>query len=281
MRWAALLTLAVVALASDPYVESIETWRRDREARLKADDGWLTVSGLFWLKEGRNAFGADPSNDIVFPQGSAPAKAGVLEHREGRTVLRLFQNDGPGREIRMKADSEGEPTVIQLADLSFFVIKRDNRYALRLRDKNSPYRQKFTGVESFPIDPNYRLEARFVPYNPPKKVLVPSIIGYQEEYVSPGYAEFELGGRACRLEPVSEGGPLFFIFKDLTSGKTTYPAGRFLYADPPQNGRVIVDFNKAYNPPCAFTPYATCPLPPKQNRLPVAVEAGEKAYHLE
>lgn len=272
---AAVLLAAGALAAADPYIAAIEEWRRAREQRLRADDGWLTVSGLFWLKEGENTFGTDPACDIVLPPGSAPPQAGVFEHRQGRTVLRWTASGDPP--LAMEPDQ----TVTRLGDLSFQIIRRGSRYGVRLRDKNSRFRKEFTGLEWYPVDPRWRVTARLIPHAAPRRLRVASTIGEPQEFESPGWLEFELQGRRLRLEPAAEGDELFIIFKDLTSGKTTYPAGRFLYADRAADGQVVLDFNKAYNPPCAFTPYTTCPLPPKQNHLPVAIEAGEKMYHAE
>ncbi len=269
---AAALLAAGALLAAHPYADAVAEWRRTREQRLQADDGWLTVSGLFWLKEGDNSFGADPACDIVLPPGSAPPKAGLFEHRQGRTVLRWTAS--PASPLEMEPDK----TIARFGDLSFQIIRRGSRYGVRLRDKNSRFRREFSGLKWYPVDPAWRVTARLVPYPAPRRFRVASTIGEPQEYESPGWLEFQLLGRRLRLEPALEAGQLFIIFKDLTSGKTTYPAGRFLYADPPRDGRVILDFNKAFNPPCAFTPYTTCPLPPKQNHLPVAIEAGEKIY---
>lgn len=269
---AAALVAAGALAAADPYVASVEEWRREREQRLLAADGWLTVSGLFWLKEGDNTFGTDPACDIVLPPGSAPPKAGLFEHRQGRTVLRWTATPAPPLEM------EPDKTIAQFGDLSFQIIQRGNRYGVRMRDKNSRFRREFTGLKWYPVDPAWRITARFIPHPAPRPLRLASTIGEPQEYESPGWLEFELQGRQLRLEPAAAGKQLFIIFKDLTSGKTTYPAGRFLYAEWPQDGQVVLDFNKAYNPPCAFTPYTTCPLPPQQNHLPVAIEAGEKMY---
>lgn len=271
---AALLLLVAASLcpAADAYVAQIEQWRRDREKRLAADDGWLTVAGLFWLKEGLNSFGTDPSCDMVLPDGSAPPRAGVFEHSGGRTLLRWA--DRPDEPVEMLPDE----TIVALGDLSFQVIRRGSRYGLRLRDKNSRYRREFAGLKWYPVDRAWRVTARLVPYPEPRKLRVGSTIGEPQEFDAPGYLEFDLRGQRLRLEPAQTRGELFIIFRDLTSGKTTYPAGRFLYASLDNDGAVVLDFNKAYNPPCAFTPYTTCPLPPKQNHLPVAIEAGEQLY---
>jgi uncharacterized protein (DUF1684 family) len=159
-----------------------------------------------------------------------------------------------------------------------FVIQRGNRFGVRLKNKNSESRKTFTGLKYFPVNDAYRVVAKFVPYDPPMTIAVPNILGDTEQEPSPGYVEFMLNGQKCRLDPVSEGDELVFIFRDLTSGKETYPSGRFLFTAMPKNGEVALDFNKAVNPPCAFTPFATCPLPPKQNHLPIRVEAGELRY---
>lgn len=271
---AALLLLVAASLcpAADAYVAQIEQWRREREKRLAADDGWLTVAGLFWLKEGPNSFGTHPSCDIVLPEGSAPPRAGVFEHSGGRTLLRWA--DRPGQPVEMLPDE----TIVPLGDLSFQVIRRGSRYGVRLRDKNSRFRREFAGLKWYPVNAAWRVTARLVPYPEPRKLRVGSTIGEPQEFDAPGYLDFELEGRRLRLEPAQAGGELFIIFRDLTSGKTTYPAGRFLYASPANDGTVVLDFNKAYNPPCAFTPYTTCPLPPRQNHLPVAIEAGEQFH---
>jgi uncharacterized protein (DUF1684 family) len=289
-----LRLLAVVGLlastvpglpASDPsYRASIEDWRRGREARLKADDGWLTVAGLFWLKEGANSAGSGASNGIVLPR-EAPERIGSFVLRNGKAVFHaergvpVSSHGKPVSTLEMKADTSGNPDVIAIGSLSMHVIERGKRYGIRLRDKNSRFRREFTGLHWFPVNESYRITAPFVPYNPARKIAIPNVLGDTETETSPGYVVFTLGGVECKLEPVSEGGQLWFIFRDLTGAKETYPAGRFLYADPPKDGKVVLDFNKAYNPPCAFTPYATCPLPPPRNRLKVGIPAGEMRYH--
>lgn len=279
------LMVSIVSAANPSYQASIEEWRRGRETRLKADDGWLTVAGLFWLKEGENPAGSGTSNRIVLPAGSAAAHIGTFHHKGGRTVfnvvpgVRVTSDGKPVRTLEMIPDTSGKPSVISIGSLSMHVIARGNRYGIRLRDKNSRFRREFIRLHWYPVDEAYRITARFVPYSPPRTVAIPNVLGDTETETSPGYAVFTVNGVECRLEPVTEGNQLWFIFRDLTSSKETYPPGRFLYADPPKDGRVMLDFNKAYNPPCAFTPYATCPLPPPQNRLKVRIPAGEKRYH--
>lgn len=272
--------------ASAPFYDTeIRQWQHSREAALKADDGWLTVAGLFWLKEGENTVGTDRRNNFVLPKGSAPILAGFFEFHNDNTSFRPAAganwtvNGQPiTSRVTLKPDSSGSPDVLRLNGLTMFVIQRGNRSGLRLKDKNSERRKAFTGLKYFPINPAYRVVAKFVPYDPPKKIAVPNILGDTDQEPSPGYVEFILNGHRCQLDPLSEGDGLFFIFRDLTSGKETYPSGRFLFTSMPKNGEVALDFNKAVNPPCAFTPYATCPLPPRQNHLPIRVEAGELRY---
>jgi uncharacterized protein (DUF1684 family) len=272
--------------APDPtYRAEIAKWQKEREARLKGDGGWLQVAGLFWLKEGDNAFGTDPKSAIVLPAGSAPARAGTFELRNGKVTVRTEPgvdatvDKKPVTTFTLRPDVPGPPDVLNLGPrLSLHVIERGGRLGIRMKDKESPLLKQFTGLHWFPVREEYRIEARFVPYAPPKKVPVPNILGQVEELQSPGYAVFSIGGREVRLDPVLEepgAKELFFIFRDETAKKETYPAGRFLYTGMPQDGKVLLDFNKAYSPPCAFTPFATCPLPPRQNRLPVRIEAGE------
>lgn len=281
----ASLSLFLLQAGGPSYLAEIQRWQRQREAALKADNGWLTVAGLFWLKEGRNSVGAGRTNDVVLPKGSAPDAVGVFELHNGTTTfypvpgVALTLNDKPlsGSSL-LRPDSAGSPDLLRVGDLTLFVILRGKRFAVRLKDKNSEMRKAFTGLKYFTVREQYRVQARFVPYNPAKAIAVPNILGEVEMEASPGYVEFTLNGHRCRLDPITEGDSLFFIFKDLTSSKETYPSGRFLFTAMPKNGEVLLDFNKAVNPPCAFTPYATCPLPPKQNHLPIRIEAGELRY---
>jgi uncharacterized protein (DUF1684 family) len=285
VAWSLIAPGAAVVLAQDSYEKNIRTWRGEREAKLKADDGWLTVSGLFWLREGANEIGAAPTNDIVLPQGSAPDRIGVFVLSKGKVTLRVVDgaevtvNDKPAHEVDIQSDQTKKPDLIKAGDLSFLLLKRGERWGIRLKDKNSRARREFTGLRWYPVKESYRVTAKFVAYEQPREVPIVNILGDIENYKSPGLLQFSLNGAEYTLEPVSSGGDrLFIIFRDLTSNKTTYAASRFLYADKPVNGQVTLDFNQAINPPCAFTAYATCPLPPKQNRLNVAIEAGELLY---
>jgi hypothetical protein len=280
----AVLAFGILPVDPTSYRTQVEKWRQQREEGLKSENGWLTVAGLFWLKEGENTMGTGRENNFVLPQGSAPEKVGTFDFRGGKTVFHsapgvtVTMNGKPVPTAPLAADTTGSPDILRIRNLSMFVIQRGSRFGVRLKDKNSEARRKFTGTHWFPVAEEYRITAKFVPYTPPKNISIPNILGDVEQEASPGYVEFTLKGQQLRLEPVSEGNSLFFIFTDMTAGKETYPSGRFLYADMPQNGETILDFNQAVDPPCAFTPFATCPLPPPQNHLPVRIEAGEMRY---
>ncbi len=265
------LFLAGVALAAvTGYEAGIEEWRQKRVAALQADGGWLTVTGLFWLHAGANRFGSNSANEIVLPDG--PASAGAFELHNGQVTVAM------GGQSRALAPNSRD--FARVGRLSLFVLKRGDRYAIRMKDPDSEFRKKFHGIRFFPPNEAYRVTARWVAQ--PRQLPIANILGQTEPSENPGYAEFELQGKTLRLYPIIEepgDQQLFYIFRDLTTGKETYPAGRFFYSEMPRYGRVVLDFNKAYNPPCAFTPYATCPLPPRENHLPVRIEAGEKTYH--
>lgn len=278
------LSLAILPVEQPGYRAQIEQWRQQHEEALRSDNGWLTVAGLFWLKEGESSVGARQTNTFVLPPGSAPDTVGTFDFRGGHVTFHaaagvaVTVNGNPAATALLADDSAGSPDVLRLGSLSMFVIRRGNRIGIRLKDKNSEALRKFTGTHWFPVAEAYRVTAKFVPYTPPRKLAIPNVLGDVEQEDSPGYVEFSLKGQQFRLDPVTEGDVLFFIFKDQTAGKETYPSGRFLYSDLPKNGQVVLDFNQAVNPPCAYTPYATCPLPPSQNRLPVRIEAGELGY---
>jgi hypothetical protein len=283
---AATLALAAVAWAvgvsGSDYVSEVQEWRRQREARLTAEDGWLAVTGLFWLQAGDSAIGSQPGSAILLPP-DAPARVGRLVHSEGRT--RIWIEPGieatlGGRPLGAEAqDLTPEGDALRVGRLALTLIRRDGRVAVRLRDPESEARRRFAGLDWFPVDPAYRVTARWVAYAPPRVLKVPSVVGYTTDLPCPGQAVFRFGGRELRLEPVLESDDateLFFIFRDSTARRETYGGGRFLYADLPRDGVVVLDFNKAYSPPCAFTKYATCPLPPRQNQLAVPIPAGER-----
>ncbi len=276
--------------ASAAYVSEIETWREGRLASLTADDGWLSLVGLYWLEPGTNTFGSTPDNSLIFPQ-KAPAHAGTFQLADGKVTVEPAPGSGieladtPGEPVAGKvlaSDAQGEPTVLELGSLRFYVIERGDRTGIRVKDTESPVKAAFAGLDYYPIDPAWKVEARLERV-PGATVPVPNVLGQVEDVPSPGTLVFQLpgGDRTLRLRPIQEGDSdeLFVVFGDSTNGRQTYGGGRFLYADPPgPDGRVVLDFNRAYNPPCAFTPFATCPLPPPGNKLPLAVTAGEKKY---
>lgn len=274
--------------ATDPYAADIAKWREARVARLKSDTGWLTVAGLFWLRDGENTFGAGAENDIVLPaRRKVPERAGAFVTAGGVTRVRalpgtpLVCRGKPVTEMMLHTDADDSTDVLEMGPLRFFVIVRGGKHAIRMRDLESSQRKHFTGIESYALDSAFRVTARFEPYTPPKRVPVPNIIGVVDTMLSPGALVFRIDGQEVRLDPVQEdpaATQLWCIFSDATSGDETYPGGRFLYADMPEDGVTTLDFNKAYNPPCAFTAFATCPLPPRQNDLGVAIRAGEKNY---
>jgi uncharacterized protein len=286
----ALLVMAPAQLDAQPgspYARSVEAWRTAREAELRADDGWLTLVGLYWLHDGANTMGGGDANAVPLPATSAPPRVGVLELKAG--LVRLVPEPGVALRVNGKpaasqslAPQPGNYDVLTIGSLTFFVIKRGDRFGVRVRDRESPARKEFAGLHWFPIQEHYRIRARFVAHEKPTSMMIANVLGGIEPWPSPGYAVFTLGGKEYRLHAVLDGADakeLFFVFRDLTTGKETYGGGRFLYADMPADGAVVLDFNKAHSPPCAFTPFATCPLPPKENHLAVRIEAGELDPH--
>jgi uncharacterized protein len=258
---------------------SVEAWRRRRYAALRRDIGWLTLAGLDWLREGENRVGSAPDSDVVLPAG--PPSAGTLTvDKSGRVTANgaLLHDRGPARDQPMVPDTDGEPTMLELGALRLCVIRRGDRLAVRTWDTDSEVRRTFSGIDHWPVDARWRLEARFEGA-PGRSVPVPDVIGTVDEQESPGDVVFEIDGEEHRLQALAGGdsGELWLVFADATNGVETYGGGRFLYTDAPGvDGRVVVDFNRSYNPPCVFTQYATCPLPWPANRLPIRVEAGER-----
>ena len=265
------------------YTQTIETWRQEREARLTSETGWLTLAGLHWLQAGANLLGTAPDNDIVLPADSAPTHVGVftlentaIAFQAGQGVD-VFQKGKKVQTATLEAGASSD--ALTVGRLTMWIHKSGERFAIRLRDPEHPLRKAFSGLRWFPVDAAYSVEARFEPHDNPKSVSMINVLGDLEQFTSPGTVVFELRGQSIRLEPVvSEEKDLFFVFRDGTSGKETYGAARFLHAEMPEDGRVVLDFNKAYNPPCAYNPHTTCPLPSKENRLALRIEAGELVY---
>jgi len=270
----------------DDYLVSVEQWRARRIARLTAPDGWLSLIGLHWLEPGPNTLGSAAGNAIVLAK--APAHLGVVEWRaDGTLSLQLAPGsgalvDGEAKsQATLRDDRDPNPTRVSFGSLNFVVLDRGGRKALRVRDADAETRTRFSGIESFPVDLAWRIVADWIPFDPPQTLETANVIGQMERYPVPGRAVFERDGHRHELLPVIEvpgDEQLFLIFADGTSGRETYGAARFLYADPPRDGKIVLDFNQAYNPPCVFTAFATCPLAPPENRLDLRVTAGEKKY---
>ena len=280
------ISSAGVATSGDAaYRKQILDWRTERVEHLRAPHGWLSLVGLDWLKDGKNTLGSDKGNDIVLAK--APAHLGTITLDHGKATIALDAKSGATIDRKSTAtaelldDSHDKPTTVAYGTVSFYLVQRGDKYGLRVKDSEAPTRTHFLGIDYFPIDPNWRVEAKWEAYNPPHEVEEPNILGQVDKVVVPGAAVFERDGKTFRLEPVIEtpgDTNLFLVFGDKTNGHETYGAARFVYTEPPKDGKVVIDFNKAYNPPCAFTPYATCPLPTAQNRLKLRVTAGEKKY---
>jgi uncharacterized protein (DUF1684 family) len=282
-------TATANAPAADTFQKELAEWKAGRTERLHSPTGWLTLIGLDWLKEGDNLVGSAPDAVVKLPADRAPARAAHLTLAGGKITLTAeskvaFTIDGKpaAGPVELRSDEHAaEPSMVALGSVSFYVISRNDRLAVRVKDSESPTRTGFQGVESFPADPSWRVNARFEPYPSGKTLQVPTILGTVDTMAEPGAVVFERDGKTYRLDTVLEEGEtdLFIIFGDLTNRHETYGGGRFLYAKPADaKGMVMLDFNRAYNPPCVFTPYATCPLPPPGNKLSVRVEAGEKMY---
>ncbi|UCH66326.1 MAG: DUF1684 domain-containing protein [Ignavibacterium sp.] len=269
---------------SPEYMSEIDQWHQKRVDRLKDENGWLTLVGLHWLEEGENTFGSDKNNSIVFPE-NAPNKIGNITLKDSVITLKVkngvnVTSEGSQvKNIKLKEDITGDPTILDVGSLKWYIIKRGKRYGIRLRDTKHPLRDTFDGIERFPVNEDWKVTATVDKYDPPKMISLPTQIGTIEEESSPGAVVFEKDGNTYRIDAVDRGKRLWLIFADETSGEETYGAGRYLYIDAPDStGTTIVDFNLAYNPPCVFTKFATCAFPPKQNFLEIRITAGEKNW---
>ena len=280
---AAALASAQKGPAIDPaYQASVEKWKTEMAEDLKQN--WLPLAGLFWLKPGENTFGSDAGNTFVLPKNSAPAHGGSFL-LQGKDVSVKFAsgatatiNGKHATTAKLDADASQAPSVIEMGTLRMHVIRRGERIGIRVKDLDSPAVKNYRGAEFFPLNPIYKVTATWIPSDGKKTVDVPNVLGDITPTPVAGEAHFKINGQEVTLQALG-GDPqkgLFFIFKDLTSKTDTYPPGRFLDTEAVANGTVVLDFNEAYNPPCAVTPYATCPLPPKENQLAIAIPAGEK-----
>lgn len=265
------------------YETEIKAWHQKRIEGLKAENGWLNLAGLFWLEEGKNSFGSDAKNNIVFPAGKSAPLLGSFTLKNGEVWIdvdpnaKISVNKEPVTSLKIYPSEKN--IVLESGSLRWFVIKRGNKFGIRLRDLESSDLHHFTGIKTYSIDQKWRIEAKLEPAAADKKIPITDVLGQVSLQTSPGTLVFSVDGKEYRLDAVESDQELFILFADKTSGKETYGAGRFLYAEQPnEKGITVLDFNKSINPPCAFTSFATCPLPPKQNRLSIAVTAGEKNY---
>ncbi len=279
-----LSSLVGPARAEDTYAQSIASWRADRVARLTTPDGWLTLIGRHLLALGANTVGTAADNAIKLAAG--PPYLGIVTLDADRKITlspapsALLEIDGQhvSRPTELVFQSD-KPTRVTFGSANFYVMRRGEGLYLRVRDTTAATLKNFAGIDYFPTDPAWRIEATWVPFDPVQQVNITNMIGVTEPAPVPGKAVFTWQGHPVELLPIDEGGDdLFFVLTDLTAGEETYEASRFLYAAKPKDGKVILDFNRMQNPPCAFTAFATCPLPPKQNRMPFRVTAGEKKY---
>jgi uncharacterized protein len=296
---ALLAAAALAALAPDASVAAsapaaapseqaaVLAWRARRLSALTSDTGWLTLAALYWLKPGDNSFGRAAGNALTLDNPALAATAGsfVLSGSQVRFVARpgsgVTHDGAPVGTLDLVSDAHGAPTVLASGRLQFFVIERVGHIGVRVRDLDNPHRRNFRGLEYFPISSDWAVHARFERYVPARPIRIMNILGMEDEMSSPGAVVFMKDGREWRLDTVLEepgDQELFIMFADATSGHETYGAGRFLYIPMPQDDDALVDFNEAYNPPCALNDFATCPLPPYQNRLRLRVDAGEKKY---
>lgn len=289
MKAIAYFLAGLLVPAALPAAESVPaeyvTWRSERVARLTKPDGWLTLIGLHFLKDGPNTVGSAPGNDVVLAKG--PARLGTVTVAAGGKVslevaggVEVRVEDRPVERVDLKWDMPATPTKVTLGTVTLFAIDRGGRKALRVKDSAAARRLKFSGLEYFPIDLAWRVEAKWVPLEKARMVPVKNILGQESPELVVGKAVFTHGGKTVELLAIDEGPgePLFFVIADTTSGRETYGGGRHLYAPRPTGNTIVLDFNRAENPPCAFTPFSTCPVPPKENQLPFAVTAGEKTY---
>lgn len=288
----ALVVLAATATgaqapAKPASADDTLKWRAEEETRLRAEDGWLSVAGLVFLNPGPNAVGSAPDSRVRLPADVSPARLGTITLKDGRvwfaitaqTEATLNGSAATDGELRPSSVDPVRPAdVLRVGRVSLLAHLSGPRIAIRLRDPGHPIRTTFTGRRWYPVDQAWRIQAEFGAYPAPRRVTILNVAGDEVEVTSPGVARFRVGDQALSLVAFEDKGRLWFVFTDTTAGQATYRAARFLYAEAPREGRVVLDFNRAENPPCAFNPFTTCPLPPRENRLAIDVPAGERDY---
>jgi uncharacterized protein (DUF1684 family) len=276
---------ALVNEDTTSYIEAVEQWQQDRLEGLKSKDGWLNLAGIYWLKEGEQTFGSDSSNDIVFPDKAAAFIGTItlkdeVAHLKVSDKAELYYKDERVHELDLSYNSSGKPSYITHGDLAWYIMKRHKSLAIRLRDYQHPAIEALDHMPSYPIDPDYLVEATLHPFDEIRTITVNTPFqDYTQDYQCPGELHFNLKGKRLKVLPFTSGEGYFVIISDETSGLETYGGGRFMYAYPDSSGRIMLDFNRAYNPPCAVTPFAACPMPPPENNLPIKIEAGEKSLN--
>lgn len=274
-------------ISVEEHLMEVNDWHEKQMVSLRSETGWLNLIGLYWLKEGLNTFGSGHQVDLKLESDQFPEEIGQFELIEGKVFFTPSQkgitsNSGEIMDRVLIFDSEnGIAEALSFRSLHWVIIKRSDAYGLRLRDFEAEAVKKFEGVERFPVNLEWRIIADFVPYSPPKDIMITNVIGQTTPNPSPGYLQFEVGGKTYKIDALGseEDEELFLIFADATSGGETYGGGRYMYVKKADaSGKIILDFNKAYNPPCVYTPHATCPLPPRQNILDLAITAGHKNF---
>lgn len=285
----ASLTISCTSADMDPEIHEsyLQEWHNDRLDRLQSRQGWLSLAGMEWLTQGENTFGSHSSNDVIFPKGDMPEFAGIL-YRDGERVyvrfsegVRMQTSEGATFDGGLLYEPAGTEVMLTKGSIDWVIIQRGELIGVRIYDTASPYRTHFTGLDRFPPNLDWRIKAKFLPHEQPVYLTVANVLGQVNELETPGVLQFQYEDEVYEIAVLPATNSFFLIIGDLTNRSSTYGGGRYLYTDlPNRRGEVIIDFNKMYNPPCALNPYSTCNLPPVQNRLQLAIEAGEKRYRI-
>jgi len=281
-----LIVIASVPDDSDAFYKEVEEWHQRRINALTSETGWLTLAGLFWLEQGDNTFGSASDNDLIFPE-DMPKYMGSFNLQDSIVTLTVNENISilndslSVTKMKLINDHHEDRTDLSYGSYSWYILKRQDKYGIRLKNSAHQRLKNFTGIDRFPVDIKWRVKAHLEKYDPPKNIKVANVLGQVSEMSSPGKLHFKFDGKEYTIDPFSSSpGRYWIIFGDKTNEIETYGAGRYLYIDAvDENGETYIDFNQSYNPPCAFTPYSTCTLPPRQNILDLRVTAGEKSWH--